>query len=152
MQETVSLAKGDDARSSKSWRAFSLLAHTTKLYIVTAHSTLEKATMRRRGILWGTIVAALIAVVVPVRAATAEIGGTVLVAQAGGTTTGELRPRYVPEPPEQECWYNSDYIFAFTRSLAGSTLHPVAKAPLFVLAIPVDTALLPFAAIGGLFG
>jgi hypothetical protein len=78
--------------------------------------------------------------------------GPVLVAQAGGTTPGELQPRYQPVPPEEESWYNSSYIFAFTRGLAGSTLHPVAKAPLFVLAIPFDVAFLPFAAIGGLFG
>jgi len=78
--------------------------------------------------------------------------GPLLVAQAGGTTGGELEPRYKPVPPEEESWYNSNYIFAFTRGLAGSTLHPVAKAPLFVLALPLDIVTLPFTVIGGLFG
>ena len=29
---------------------------------------------------------------------------------------------------------------------------PAAKAPLFLLTVPLDLVLLPFAAIGGLFG
>jgi hypothetical protein len=84
-----------------------------------------------------------------------EIGsdtGPVVVAQEGGTTGGELEPRYKPVPPEEESWYNSGYIFAFSRELANSTLHPVAKAPLFVLALPLDVVTLPFTIIGGMFG
>jgi hypothetical protein len=39
-----------------------------------------------------------------------------------------------------------------TRGVAASTMVPAAKAPLFVLALPLDIVFLPFAAIGGLFG
>ena len=66
--------------------------------------------------------------------------------------TGKLEARYAPRQPEEKSWYNSDYIFGMTRGLTGSTLHPAAKVPLLVLTIPLDLALLPFAAIGGLFG
>ena len=109
--------------------------------------------MTRRSIGFIALVAVLVAAAPRVGVGeTASGGESLVVAQAGGTTTGELRPRYYPEPPEEESWYNSDYIFAFTRGLAGSTMHPVAKAPLFILAIPLDIAFLPFTAIGGLFG
>jgi hypothetical protein len=73
-------------------------------------------------------------------------------AQAGGTEPRDLEPRYRPTPPEETSWYNSSYIFAVTRSVADSTLVPAAKAPLYVLTVPVDLVLLPIAAIGGLFG
>ena len=73
-------------------------------------------------------------------------------AQAGGTEPRDLEPRYQPTPPEETSWYNSSYIFAVTRSVADSTLVPAAKAPLYVLTVPVDLVLLPIAAIGGLFG
>jgi len=63
-----------------------------------------------------------------------------------------LEPRYRPMEPEQESWYNSSYLFGMTRSVAGSTMVPAAKVPLFVLTVPLDLAFLPFAAIGGLFG
>ena len=78
--------------------------------------------------------------------------GAVVVAQSGGTTGGELQPRYKPVPPEEESWYNDSYIFAFTRGVAGSTMHPVAKAPLFLFALPLDIVTLPFTVIGGMFG
>ena len=109
--------------------------------------------MTRRSILFVALVAVLVAAAPAVGAGQTEPSGeSLVIAQEGGTTTGELRPRYYPEPPQEESWYNSDYIFAFTRGLAGSTMHPVAKAPLFILAIPLDIAFLPFTAIGGLFG
>lgn len=73
-------------------------------------------------------------------------------AQAGGTEPRDLEPRYHPAPPEEKSWYNSSYIFAVTRSVADSTLVPAAKVPLFLLTVPVDLVLLPFATIGGLFG
>lgn len=63
-----------------------------------------------------------------------------------------LEPRYRPSEPEQKSWYNSSYVFGMTRGVAGSTMAPAAKAPLFVLTVPLDIVLLPFAAIGGLFG
>lgn len=74
-------------------------------------------------------------------------------AQAQGTQPRPLEPRYQPEPPEPPpSWYNASYIFGLTRGVAGSTMVPAAKAPLFLLTVPLDVVLLPFAAIGGLFG
>ncbi len=64
----------------------------------------------------------------------------------------ELQPRYQPVPPQPKSWYNDTYIFAITRCVANSTLAPAAQAPLYLLTVPVDLVLLPFAAIGGLFG
>ncbi len=52
----------------------------------------------------------------------------------------------------QGSWYNADYIFALSRGLAGSTVAPPLKPVLFIVTIPLDLALLPFALIGGLFG
>jgi hypothetical protein len=72
-------------------------------------------------------------------------------AQAG-TEPRELEPRYQPVPPEEKSWYNDSYIFALTRGVASSTMVPAAKAPLFVLTVPLDIVLLPIAAIGGMFG
>jgi hypothetical protein len=69
-----------------------------------------------------------------------------------GTEPRDLEPRYQPPPPEERSWYNSSYIFGMTRGVAGSTMVPAAKAPLFVLTVPLDLVFLPFAAIGGLFG
>jgi len=65
---------------------------------------------------------------------------------------GTLQPRYEPREAEPASWYNASYLFGMTRGVAGSTMHPAAKVPLFVLTVPLDIALLPFAAIGGLFG
>jgi hypothetical protein len=64
----------------------------------------------------------------------------------------ELQPRYEPVPPQPKPWYNDSYLFAMTRGVSNSTLVPAAKAPLYLLTVPVDLVLLPFAAIGGLFG
>jgi hypothetical protein len=69
-----------------------------------------------------------------------------------GSSPPELQPRYQPAAPEETSWYNSSYIFGMTRSVAGSTMVPAAKVPLFVLTVPLDIVFLPFAAIGGLFG
>jgi len=84
--------------------------------------------------------------------AVSEPGVGIELAQAGGTEPPELQPRYRPVPPEEQSWYNAGYIFGLTRGVAASTMVPAAKAPLFVLTLPLDLALLPFAAIGGLFG
>jgi len=78
---------------------------------------------------------------------------TLQMAQARGTEPRELEPRYKPAPPpEPKGWYNSGYVFGLTRGVAGSTMVPAAKAPLFILTVPLDIVILPFAAIGGLFG
>jgi len=54
---------------------------------------------------------------------------------------------------EIEAWhYNSDYLFGLSRGTAGSALHPAFKPFVFLVTIPLDIALLPIAAIGGLFG
>lgn len=76
----------------------------------------------------------------------------VVVAQAQGTTEGELSPRYHPAPVKEKSWYNSDYIFGLTRGVADSTIHPAGKAPLFLFTVPLDLALLPVTVIGGMFG
>jgi len=65
---------------------------------------------------------------------------------------GDLEPRYQPREPQPEPAYDSSYFFALSRTLADSTLVPAAKAPLFLLTIPIDVALLPIALIGGFFG
>jgi hypothetical protein len=39
-----------------------------------------------------------------------------------------------------------------TRGLAETTIHPAAKAPKFLITIPLDLVFFPFAAIGGFFG
>lgn len=63
-----------------------------------------------------------------------------------------LEPRYQPREPEEKSWYNDGYIFGMTRGLAGSTIAPAGKAPLFLFTVPLDIILLPFTIIGGLFG
>jgi hypothetical protein len=84
--------------------------------------------------------------------ATGDLGDAIVVAQAGGTEPRELEPRYKPVPPEEKSSYNSSYIFGMTRGLADSTIHPAAKAPLFLFTVPLDLVFFPFAAIGGFFG
>lgn len=74
------------------------------------------------------------------------------IAQAPEPSPRELQPRYEPVPPPEKSWYNDSYIFGMTRGVANSTLVPAAKAPLFLLTVPLDLVLLPFAAIGGCFG
>jgi hypothetical protein len=75
-----------------------------------------------------------------------------LLAQAQGTEQPELRPRYEPVPPEPKSSYNNQYLFAMTRGVADSTIHPAGKVPLYLLTVPLDIVLLPFALIGGFFG
>ncbi len=54
---------------------------------------------------------------------------------------------------EINAWqYNTDYLFGLSRGTAGSAILPAFKAFVFILTVPLDIALLPFAAIGGLFG
>jgi hypothetical protein len=47
--------------------------------------------------------------------------------------------------------YNGRYIFALSKGVARSTMVTPLKPPLFILTIPLDIALLPFALIGGFF-
>lgn len=76
-----------------------------------------------------------------------------VVAQAAGTTEeGRLQPRYQPEPPQEKSSYNNAYLFSLTRGVADSTLHPAAKAPMYLFTVPLDIVLLPATLIGGFFG
>jgi len=77
---------------------------------------------------------------------------SIWLAQAEGAEQRDLEPRYRSAPVEEVSWYNGSYIFGMTRSVAQSTIVPAGKAPLFLLTVPLDLVLLPFAAIGGLFG
>ena len=57
------------------------------------------------------------------------------------------------ETEKEPGWsYNSDYLFAISRAIRDSSMHPAGKVILFIPAIPLDIALSPFAAIAGLFG
>jgi hypothetical protein len=47
--------------------------------------------------------------------------------------------------------YNSDYLFAATRSVTEMDTSPVVKVPLIPLTLVLDLAILPFEAIAGLF-
>lgn len=104
------------------------------------------------------LVAATLAVAAPALAGAgapqpAAAGPAPLVVAQGGTTeSGRLQPRYEPAPVEEKGFYNSGYLFSLTRGVAGSTLHPAAKAPMFLFTVPLDIVLLPATLIGGLFG
>ena len=112
--------------------------------------------MRMCSIGYVALFAAFLAITVPSGSGAMQASdsgtSTIVVAQAHGTEQRELEPRYQPVAPEQKSWYNSGYFFALTGSVAGSTMVTAAKVPLFVLTVPLDLVLLPFAAIGGLFG
>jgi hypothetical protein len=62
------------------------------------------------------------------------------------------RTAVAPVELETHEGYNASYIFGMTRGVARSTITPAVKPLLFVLTVPLDIVLLPFAAIGGLFG
>lgn len=96
----------------------------------------------------------LLLAAVPPRAAAVEAGGgpPLLLAQMDDAPQRPLEPRYQPVPPPEKSWYNDSYLFAMTRGVADSTLVPAAKVPLYLLTVPLDIVLLPFAAIGGMFG
>jgi len=86
-------------------------------------------------------------------AAEANDGAAALeVAQMDDAPQRPLEPRYQPAPPQEKSSYNDSYIFAATRGVANSTMVPAVKVLLFPLTVPIDIVLLPFAAIGGLFG
>lgn len=84
----------------------------------------------------------------------------IVLAQDGGTVPREIEPEYQPVPPktpgpyndEEHDLYTTDYLFGMTRGVAGSTMVPALKVPLFLFTIPLDIIFLPFEAIGGFFG
>jgi len=45
--------------------------------------------------------------------------------------------------------YNTEYIYATTRGLAETNMHPALKITLFPATLVIDTLLLPFAALAG---
>jgi hypothetical protein len=47
--------------------------------------------------------------------------------------------------------YDSSYLFGMTKGVADSTMTPAFKPLVFLLTVPLDIVLLPFAAIGGFF-
>jgi hypothetical protein len=47
--------------------------------------------------------------------------------------------------------YDSSYVFGMTKGVANSTMAPALKPLVFLVTVPLDIALLPFAAIGGFF-
>ena len=52
---------------------------------------------------------------------------------------------------EDHSSYSSEYIFGMTKGVMRSTLKPALKPFVLVFTLPLDLALLPFAAIGGFF-
>jgi hypothetical protein len=48
--------------------------------------------------------------------------------------------------------YNSDYMFGLSRGVANSTWRTGIKPFFFLVTIPLDIVLFPFALVGGLFG
>ena len=88
------------------------------------------------------------------------ISPPIVLAQDGGTVPREIEPEYQPVPPKTPGPYNdqerdiytTDYLFGMTRGVAGSTMVPALKVPLFLFTIPLDIIFLPFEAIGGFFG
>lgn len=99
-----------------------------------------------------TLVIGTLAGGIALPAAAAPTDGSVAVAQAQGTRDGDLEPRYQPREPESPDAYNEDYLFSMTRGVRDAAISPAGKVPLYVLTIPLDIALLPFALIGGFFG
>ena len=83
----------------------------------------------------------------------------IVIAQDGGTVPREIEPEYQPVPPktpgpykdEEHDLYTTEYLFGMTRGVAGSTMVPALKVPLFLFTIPLDIVFLPFEAIGGFF-
>lgn len=105
---------------------------------------------RRAAFGWLALALLLLTTGVPMPSAADD--GVRVVAQAEGTRDRDLEPKYRPREPEPPEAYNDDYFFAMTRGVAESPIHPAGKVALYVFSVPIDLVLLPFAAIGGLFG
>jgi hypothetical protein len=69
----------------------------------------------------------------------------------GAHPAGTLKPSYEPAPPPEPQIYTTDYYFAMTRGVAGSTIVPAGKVPLFFLTVPLDLFFLPISMIAGFF-
>ncbi len=66
-----------------------------------------------------------------------------VLAQAQGRDSLDLEQR--------DGGYTTEYIFGLTKGLIRSTLEPALKPAVMILTVPLDIALLPFAALGGFF-
>ena len=52
----------------------------------------------------------------------------------------------------QEWHYDSDYLFGMTRGLESAGVRETARPAAWIFSVPFDLALLPVAALAGLFG
>lgn len=107
----------------------------------------------RRWRVWTSIllVAALVALVV------APAAGADDEEERQGTQESYVRtvdgPKSLAEMEKEPGWsYNAEYIFAVSRAVRDSRVAPAGKVPLFILSMPLDLVMLPFAAIAGLLG
>ena len=117
---------------------------------------------RTSGRVWIGPGLALALCLAPAPARAGSEGGAVVSSDPTGSPGGEAVVQLDGrEPPAvstsvderaADSGYNSDYLFGLSRGLAGSTLSPAIKPVFFVVTVPLDVALFPFALIGGLFG
>lgn len=77
-------------------------------------------------------------------------GRTLLVAGMLAVSSAAAGTEYRTTEPSG--WYNTDYIYAATRGLNDSSMHPGAKITLAPVTLTLDTVFLPFALIMGCFG
>jgi hypothetical protein len=68
-----------------------------------------------------------------------------------GPTLSGAHAMASPTSLEDRSGYDSSFLFSLSRGLAQSTVATPLKPPLFIFTIPLDIALLPFAAIAGFF-
>ena len=59
--------------------------------------------------------------------------------------------RYDDPYEDRRGGYNSEYLFAATRSVTDARMSPVVKVPLIPLTLALDLVILPFEAIAGVF-
>ena len=116
---------------------------------------------RASGRLWIGSGLALALCLAPAPARAESEGGAVVISDPAGSPGDEVvvqlderRPPPVSASVDEradDSGYNSDYLFALSRGLAGSKLSPAIKPVIFVVTVPLDVVLFPFALIGGLF-
>ena len=105
---------------------------------------------------------ALCLALAPALARAGSEGGVAVIADPAGGPGDETAVQLVGSKPPSvsasvdergtDSGYNSDYLFGLSRGLAGSSLAPAIKPAIFIVTVPLDIALFPFALIGGLFG
>ena len=80
-----------------------------------------------------------------------QVATASVVALVLATAVPALADRYDDRYDDRRGGYNSEYLFAATRSVTDMDTSPVVKVPLIPLTIVLDLAILPFEAIAGLF-